>query len=242
MIRTLWTALVVTAATGWFGSLVIIQSFIGRKPHAWYSGITRKWARSIMWASGCPVVTHGMENVRPGEPQVVVSNHVSWFDVFAIASVLEVPFRFVAKKELMSFPVFGRAMHSAGHVVIDRSNREKAVQSLREAGAMIRESPAAVIIFAEGTRSRTGRLQPFKKGAFTLAIEAGVAVVPAVVTGSFQIMPPGSRRIHPNTIHVHFLPPIPPEEVKALRTDPLMERTYALIEEKLATVVELPPG
>lgn len=242
MIRTVWATLVVIGATVWWGSAAIFQSFRGRKDHAWYSHATRSWARAIMRASGCPVVVHGAEHVREGEPQVVVSNHVSWFDVFAIASVLHVPFRFVAKKELMSFPLFGRAMRAAGHVIIDRSNRERALQSLRQAGEAIRESPAAVIIFPEGTRSRTGRLQSFKKGAFQLAVEAGVPVVPTVVTGSFQIMPPGSRKIHPNTVHIHFLPAVRGDEVRALGLEPLMGRVHDAIGTKLGETVSLPPG
>lgn len=232
MIRTLWTALVALATLVWWGTAVLWEAPKGRKSTGWYAMITRRWARSVIWASGCPVIVHGRENVREGIPQVIASNHISWFDVFALASVVEVPFHFVAKKELMSIPFFGRAMEAAGHITIDRSNRERAIQSLRAAGEKIRHSPGAVVIFPEGTRSRNGRLMPFKKGAFMLAAESGVAIVPTAVTGSFEIMRKGSWRITPRDIHIHFLPPLPAADVAALAaggSDRLMERVRAEI-------------
>lgn len=236
MTRIIWTTLVGMAALLWWGTAVIVQAVRGVKSGEWYSMITRRWARSIIWASGCPVVVHGAENVRRGIPQVVASNHISWFDVFALASVIDVQYHFVAKKELLKIPFFGRAMEAAGHITIDRSNREKAIESLRAAGEKIRQSPGAVVIFPEGTRSRNGRLMPFKKGAFVLAAEARVAIVPTAITGSYEIMRKGSARITPNTIHIHFLPPIEPAEVTALAasgTEPLMD----LVRSRIATVV-----
>ena len=232
MTRIIWTTVVGLSALLWWGTAVLVESVRGRKASEWYSMITRRWARSIIWASGCPVVVHGAENLRRGIPQVVASNHISWFDVFALAAVIEAPYHFVAKKELQKIPLFGQALVAAGHIVIDRSNRERAIESLLEAGEKVRHSRGAVVIFPEGTRSRDGKLAPFKKGAFLLAAESRVAIVPTAVTGSFEIMRPGSWRIYPHTIHIHFLDPIPPERVAALVGDgpePLMELVRARI-------------
>lgn len=236
MIRTIWTAVVALAALAWWGSRVLYEAARKRKDGAWYVMVTRRWARSVIWASGCPVVVHGRENIREGVPQVVASNHISWFDVFALAAVIEVPYHFVAKKELLKIPLFGAAMEGAGHITIDRSNRERAIESLRQAGEKIRRSPGAVVIFPEGTRSRNGKLQPFKKGAFVLAAESGVAIVPTAVTGSYEIMAKGSWRIRPRTIHIHFLPPIPVEQVAVVGAggaEPLMD----LVRSRIAEVV-----
>lgn len=231
MIRVVWTALVGGAFVLFWGGPVIFNAMRRRRPMEWYVEMTRSWARTILWASGCDVVVHGAENVRPGEPQVVVANHVSWFDVFAIASVVEGPYHFVAKKELERIPVFGAAWKACGHISIDRSNRERAIASLERAGEQIRREGSAVVIFPEGTRSRSGRLQPFKKGAFQLARTSGVPIVPTVVTGSFQIMPPGSWTVRPNTIHVHFLPAIPAASVDS--TEALMDAAYDAMLQKL---------
>ncbi|HEV2735470.1 MAG TPA: lysophospholipid acyltransferase family protein, partial [Longimicrobiaceae bacterium] len=223
MIRTLWVYLAIAAATVWYGGTAIVDSLF-RSRVEFYIELTRGWARAILRASATPVVAHGLENVRAGSPQVVVSNHVSWYDIFAIASVVPVPFHFVAKKELESIPLFGRAWKTAGHISIDRSDRRKAIESLRRAGAEIRARNSAVVIFPEGTRSRTGRLQPFKKGAFTLAVEAGVPIVPTVVVGSYDILRPDDWRVHPSTIHVHFGEPVSPGEIPGETSDQLMER------------------
>lgn len=245
MIRTVWTALTALVMTLYWGPAVLFQAMRGRKESGWYVDVTRSWAGGVLRASGCPVVIHGAEHLRPGEPMVIVSNHASWFDVFAIAATLPLPYHFVAKKELLKVPLFGPAMAAAGHVTVDRSNRERAIGSLREAGERIRRTPAAVVIFPEGTRSRTGRLMPFKKGAFMLAAEAGVKVVPAAVTGSYQIMPPGAWRIRPNTIHLHYLEPIPADEVAAAcasGVEPLLEHVHRVIAEAVeAADPSLPP-
>lgn len=245
MIRTVWTALAALGLTLYWGPAVLFQALRGRKESGWYVDVTRSWAGGVLRASGCRVVIEGAEHLRPGEPMVIVSNHASWFDVFAIAGTLPIPYHFVAKKELLRVPLFGPAMAAAGHVTVDRSNRERAIESLREAGAMIRRTPAAVVIFPEGTRSKTGRLMPFKKGAFVLAAEAGVKLVPAAVTGSFRIMPPGAWRIRPSTIRLHYLEPIPADEVTAACADgiePFLERVHAVIADALeADDPSLPP-
>jgi 1-acyl-sn-glycerol-3-phosphate acyltransferase len=207
VIRTLWVAFNVAAATLFFGLIAILASILRVRGRI-YPWATQEWSRAILWASNTPVVAHGMERVRWQEPQVLVSNHLSWYDVFAIASVLPVPFHFVAKKELERIPFFGTAWKAAGHISVDRSNRQKAILSLRRAGEKIRREKSTVIIFPEGTRSRSGQLQAFKKGAFMLAMEAGVPVVPTVVSGSYEIMRPGSWSIRPRAIHLHFGIPI----------------------------------
>jgi len=235
LIRTLWTALVGLVTLAWWAPIVIWAARRGRKDGDWYAVITRRWVRSVIWASGCPVVVHGREHIHPDVPQVVAANHISWFDVFALAAVIEEPYYFVAKKELQKLPLFGPALVAAGHIVIDRSDRDRAIERLREAGEKVRHSRGAVVIFPEGTRSRDGRLAPFKKGAFMLAAESRVAIVPTAVTGSYEILPAGSWRLHPRTIHLHFLEPIPPEQVAAMAADG-PEALMDLVRSRIAAV------
>jgi 1-acyl-sn-glycerol-3-phosphate acyltransferase len=209
LIRTAWVAVVVLLSTLFFG-LMAMGGALLRVRGRLYFHATQRWGRAILRASGTPVVTHGLDGVGWDSPQVLVCNHNSFYDVLAIAAVLPNPFSFVGKKELDSVPFFGQAWKAAGHISIDRSDRQRAVASLRQAGEKLKRERGTVILFPEGTRSRDGGLLPFKKGAFVLAVESGVPIVPAIIQGSAPII--GKGRIRPGTIHVHFGEPVDPAE------------------------------
>jgi 1-acyl-sn-glycerol-3-phosphate acyltransferase len=154
------------------------------------------------------VVTHDERFIGPAsEPRVYVSNHVSWFEIFALATVLP-HYRFVAKKELSAIPVFGRAVKEVAAIFIDRSNRKAAFQSYAEAAEQMKTG-VSVAVFPEGTRGRSYELRPFKKGPFVLAIAAQVPVVPVVSWGSREIQGKGDVAIHPGVCELTFLEPIP---------------------------------
>ena len=165
----------------------------------------------MLWAAGIQVTLEGEENLKAGFPQIVVSNHQSWFDVFALAARLPVPNRFVAKKELATIPIFGRSWRECGHVSVDRGNREAAIESLEQAWREIHEDKLTMVLFPEGTRSPDGRLQPFKKGAFVLAVQGQVPLVPVAVLGSRSIMPKGGKRVRSGEIVLRIGTPIQTE-------------------------------
>jgi 1-acyl-sn-glycerol-3-phosphate acyltransferase len=228
VIRGVWVLVHLILATFVFGMTAIVASLL-RVRGRLYARLTREWAAAVTWASGTPVHVHGAEGIDWSRPCVLVSNHVSGYDIFALASILPLPFRFVAKKELERIPFFGLAWKAAGHISIDRSNRQKAVESLRKAGEQIRREGGVVIIFVEGTRSRSAQLLPFKKGAFALAIEAGVAVLPTVVTGTRGIHPSGRLFIRPQPIHVHFGEPIATADLRHAEAERLMQETRGVM-------------
>lgn len=233
MIRSAWVALNLALATLFFGLIAILGSLLHIRGRLYYWA-TQQWSRGVLWASAVPVVPHGMGRIDWRNPQVLVSNHVSFYDVFALAAVLPTPYSFVAKKELERIPFFGLAWKAAGHISVDRSNRAAALQSLRRAGASIREHRSAVIIFPEGTRSLTDRMLPFKKGAFVLAMEARVPVVPVIVRGSAEIQRPGSLRIHPRAIHLYFGEPLHPTEFEKEGSESLLTAVRSRMESMLA--------
>jgi 1-acyl-sn-glycerol-3-phosphate acyltransferase len=237
LIRSLWVGIVLTVSTYFYGAIAIGAALLRVRGRV-YSWATQAWARAILRASPTPIRVIGAEHVPAGQGQIIASNHLSGYDIFALAAVLPSPFHFVAKKELEKIPFFGRAWKAAGHISIDRSNRQKAIASLQQAGRKIREERATVIIFAEGTRSRTGQLLPFKKGAFALALEAGVPVVPTAICGSDQIMHEGSWKVHPATITIQFGEPIPAESFRELGAERLMDEAHARVAAMLGQQTE----
>jgi 1-acyl-sn-glycerol-3-phosphate acyltransferase len=168
----------------------------------------RRWARFLLACAGTEVVLENAEVIDPDRPQILVANHVSWFDVLALAAALPGRYLFVAKRELEKIPLFSHAARSCGHIFIDRRDRSSAVESLETARERLDEENPTIIMFPEGTRSPTGALQPFKKGAFVLAIQTGVDIVPAAISGSRDVMRKHSLLIRPGTIRVRFGDPI----------------------------------
>lgn len=223
MLRLILIAVVIVPATLWYGGLVAWAAF-RRSPRlsCVCNDAPRRWSGLLLRLAGANVVFENVEVIDPNQPQILVANHVSWFDVLALAASLPGRYVFVAKKELGKVPVFGGALQACGHILIDRQDRNRAVESLAEAQAKLEAESPTIIMFPEGTRSRTGALMPFKKGAFVLAIQTRVDIVPAAITGSREVMRKGSLLVRPGTIRVRFGDPI---EVGGLAFDDRNELT-----------------
>jgi 1-acyl-sn-glycerol-3-phosphate acyltransferase len=189
MIHTLRAGLVALAATIWHASRVVIAALV-RSPRL--REVSRdapfRWGRAILRATRVKVEVEGLEHLPADGPAIVVANHESWFDVFALVAHLPVDYRFVGKIELTRVPLFGRAWLAAGHIAIDRGDRQKAIESLQRAGEILHREGAVVVMFPEGTRTRDGNLLPFKKGAFVLAAQSQVPLVPVGISGSRAII------------------------------------------------------
>lgn len=205
--RTVFTLLVMLIATPPLASCVVIAGMLGfkNKPGSIFDWAPRVWSRWILAAAGAKVIIHGGER-RHGSRHIFVGNHVSWFDVFAMAAHLRW-FKFVAKAELFKIPFFGPAMKHAGMISIERSNATAARVSIDLAGEAI-EQGASVILFPEGTRGRSYELRNFKKGAFVLAAETHAPIVPVAIFGTIRVQPRGSFIFRSGEIHLHFLEPI----------------------------------
>ena len=169
--------------------------------------VANLWAKILLLICNTKVKVIGEENLLRGKPQIFMANHQSDFDILISLAYIPVQFRWIAKKELFAIPVFGAAMRSAGYIEIDRSNREKALQSIDEAALQIRRGKS-VMTFPEGTRSSDGEIKPFKQGVFHLAIKSGAPVVPVSIIGSGRIMPKRSLRIKPGQIKLIIGKPI----------------------------------
>jgi 1-acyl-sn-glycerol-3-phosphate acyltransferase len=208
LIRSIWVVLVLLVVTPPLSLIIVVRSFFPGESARIYDGIPRFWARLMLRVSGVSVTAIGLHHIAPGRPQIVLSNHVSWYDVLALTAVIPKRYRFVGKKELARVPLWGRAWQASGHIAIDRSDPLSAVESLSRAGRMVREDRSSIIIFPEGTRSATGELQPFKKGAFMLALHSGIELVPTAVQGTHAILRRDNWRVRAGRIIVRFGAPI----------------------------------
>jgi 1-acyl-sn-glycerol-3-phosphate acyltransferase len=176
----------------------------GRTFHA----MSRYWAKVILWLFSIKVRTRGTENIEPEKRYVYISNHASMFDIPAVVTGIPDDIRFVLKKELTRIPIWGWALKYGHYIVIDRGKARDAIKSLEEAAMRMRQG-ASVILFAEGTRTRDGKLQPFKRGAISLAVKAGIPVIPVTINNTFKILPKGSWHVKPTDIELVLEKPIP---------------------------------
>jgi 1-acyl-sn-glycerol-3-phosphate acyltransferase len=173
----------------------------------------------------------GLDRVDMSHSHIYVSNHASQFDIPAVIAGIPDQIRIVYKKELEKVPFFGWGLkYPKAYIGVDRGGGQEALQSLDAAAETIRNG-ASVLLFAEGTRSPDGRLQPFKRGAFNLAVKAGVPVVPLTINGSFSILSKNSLRLRPGTITLVLDEPIAPPARNGKETEmELRDRVHAAIE------------
>lgn len=232
MIRTGFVLLVAAAATLVFATGVIVAGLlrVRYRPGGIYDRFPQWWARSIVEAAGVRIELHGIEHIAAGR-QILVANHVSWFDVLILAAAVP-RVRFVAKREVRRIPLVGIAAEAAGHVYIERENRKAAFEQYKHAAARIQQG-ARVLVFAEGTRGHEYPLRPFKKGPFVLAVSAGAPVVPVLIHGTIPMMPKGRFRVRGGVGHVHFLPAIPTDGLTYGDRNALAARTYREIADTL---------
>ena len=170
--------------------------------------LARLWARVILGVPGIKLEVKMRAPLDPARPYVFMPNHASMVDIWVMFVAIPASFRFIAKKQLASIPLFGWAMSAGRFIFIDRQNALAARRSMDEASRRIRFGQS-VVIFPEGTRTRDGRLGAFKKGGFHLAIDSGAAIVPVAIRGSRAVMPRGAALIRAGTVSVEVGEPIP---------------------------------
>jgi 1-acyl-sn-glycerol-3-phosphate acyltransferase len=179
--------------------------------HKMTSSISRLWARLIILTCGIKVEVEGLENLRGLKSYVLVANHQSFFDIFAVLAYLPGDTRFVAKKELLKIPVVGYAMVQNGHVIVDRQGGGRSIRHALEAA---RTNNYPICIFAEGHRHNDGRVHEFEEGAAWLAIMSKLPCIPMAISGSGAFFPREAKVPVPGgTMRMTLLPPIPTENL-----------------------------
>ena len=234
--RTPLVALTVAVMTLLLGPVVILARLfrVPQGPTSIYSRCVRLWARTINAAAGVRVHVHGGERLNNARGAVFIANHVSWFDIFALAA--ELPWcSFVAKTELRRIPLFGFAAESIGIVFLDRDNRKSAFESYELAADEVQRG-RAIVVCPEGTRGNDYHLRPFKKGPFVLAIAAKSPLIPTVVYGAREVMPKGTFMIRAGDVHLHFLEPVSTADCNYEHRAELMRAVFAAMAETLRSL------
>ena len=228
MIRTTIQAAAIALYTLAFAlaSIVLLILIPTGDPLLW---MARPWAWLILATFRVRIAASGADRIPKNRPCIYMSNHQSHFDVPALIRVLPGQYRILAKRELFFIPVFGWAIWLAGLIPVDRSRKERAVRSIERAAEKVRRG-RSILIFAEGTRSSDGALQPLKKGGFHIALRSGAAIVPICICGSREVLPKGGIRINPGVIDVAILEPIETGSAGPRSIEGLMTRVRGAIE------------
>ena len=224
-----WSLFVAGALLGLLGPPILLFSWLVNKHelvYPWALFGARNWLR----LSGVRVKVTGLELLDPKQTYVFVSNHRSYLDTAAMFVFTGRRIGLLAKKELLKVPVLGVGMGFVNVMAIDRTNRESAIRTTEAAARRI-QSGVSFAVFVEGTRAKPGELLPFKKGAFYMARQAGVPVVPVAIRNSDVLMGKGTGEAKSGTIELVFLPPF---ETVGMTTDQDMNRLIAAVRDAIA--------
>lgn len=219
------------AATIFWGSSAVVLAKLLHPNVGFHCGTA--WAWMLCRANFTRVRLRGRERADPRQSYVIMSNHQSHFDVLAFYSSWGRQFRWVMKEELRKTPGLGWGCAAVGHIFIDRSDREKAIASLNAARPMLTDG-VSVMFFPEGTRSDDGRLQPFKKGGFMMALDLDLPILPVTIRGSRHVLVGKKLRLLPGLIRIQIHDPIEVSPYGHEKRDQLMQDVRTVIASKLS--------
>ena len=230
-LRYWWCWIVAATLLLLIATPALIFLWIINRP-VWLYPLARWGAATWLQLCGAKVEVTGKENVEPGRSYVFVSNHRSYLDTATLFRYAGPRIGIVAKKELLKVPVLGQGMSFVNIIAIDRSNPERAFQSMETARIVLNEG-YSFGVFAEGTRAMPGQLLPFKKGAFHLAMQTNAPIIPVAIRNTDWMMGKKTGLLFPGTIEMVLLPPIETDSGKSVME--LLVQTRQAISEQLST-------
>ncbi|NDV59589.1 1-acyl-sn-glycerol-3-phosphate acyltransferase [Bacteroides sp. 519] len=211
--------------------VTIIGSLIGGA-HIWGYYPGKIWSQLICFFLLIPVKVKGREKVKKKTSYVFVANHQGAFDIFLIYGFLGRNFKWMMKKSLRKIPFVGKACESAGHIFVDRSGPKKILETIKQARGSLKDG-ISLVVFPEGARTFTGHMGYFKKGAFQLADDLQLTVVPLTIDGSFEILPRTGKWIHPHKMVLTIHDPITPKGKGIENIKATMAEAYKAVESSL---------
>lgn len=211
--------------------VTIIGSWIG-SAHFWGYYPGKIWSIIVCRVLLIPVIVHGHENVDKKTSYVFVANHQGAFDIFLIYGFLGRNFKWMMKKSLRKIFLVGKACESARHIFVDKSGPKKIQETIEQARHTLIDG-TSLVVFPEGSRTYTGKMRPFKKGAFQLADELQLPIVPLTIDGSFEILPRTSKFIKRRRMTLTMHDPIYPQGQGPEDIKETMEKAYEAIQSRL---------
>lgn len=232
-LRTILAWVIYFLTTVILGTVAIILSIFdssGNAPHL----VARLWGKIQLKTTGTKVRIEGLDKIDPKQSYILVSNHQSNFDIFALLGYLPIQFRWTAKASLFRIPFLGWAMSRIGYIPIERESPKKAYKSMLQAAEKVKNG-VSVMIFPEGTRSPDGHLQPFKKGVFLIALKSQAPILPITIKGTNKIMRKGDWRTYPGNVQIIIDQPWETEHVSPTEEEVLSAKIRQIIIKNLST-------
>ena len=199
----------------------------------WGSYPAKIWAKTLTTLSLVRVKTHGTQNIDPNGSYIFVANHQSIYDIPLVYGWLDNNFKWIMKKELRRLPFIGKTCALMGHIFIDRSNPMRAKQSLEIAKQNLKQGNSSVFLFPEGTRTRNGQIGTFKRGAFTIARDLHLPIVPITINRAYDALPKGLHYITPGTIEMIIHQPIDTTNLSDDNLNDLIKQVKTIIQTNL---------
>ena len=207
----------------------ILFSLIDRSFNLYFK-LSGYFSGGILFLSGIKLKITGLDNFDHNGTYVYVANHASQYDIVTMQKSVPNRMAIIFKRELAKIPLFGWQLTLGPYIMIDRKNIESALNSIEIAKRMMKKKRVSILVFAEGTRSLTGEVQPFKRGAFRMASSVGYPIIPVSISGSNKIMPKGTFKLKSGKIHVHYGTPISTEGISSRQEEiDLMNRVREVI-------------
>lgn len=175
--------------------------------HKLSNPLMKVWTNIVLFIYGVKVNVYGADNINPAKGKIYISNHASYLDIFVQLAKLPDNVRMIYKKEINKVPILGWAMLSVGFVSIDRVNIRKAMKSLDKAAEKVKKG-LSVVIYPEGTRTKDGKIDEFKRGMFFLADKSEADIIPVSMSGTFELMPVGTMKVKPGTVNMVIGKPV----------------------------------
>jgi 1-acyl-sn-glycerol-3-phosphate acyltransferase len=233
LFRTIATSIVGVISTLIAAPMVMVIAAVN-DTSPWIERVIRTWSRAWLAVSGTELVVVGKENIEPGQSYVVVANHLSTLDIMVCFLAVPLPIRYLAKKELFRIPILAQGMRSVGIVEVDRSAHSAVHAQVNAQSKDLIAKGRSLIIYPEGTRPRSGALDPFKKGAFTMAIASQLPVLPVSIHGTYEAWKPDTLWVRGGTVTAIIDPPIITVGMTQQDSGQLTKTAYTVIANRVA--------